>query len=192
MKINRIAIDIDNVLNTLCEAVLSVYNEDSEDNLTMPDITEYYIEKFVKPEYKKTFWHYFLDKRVWKRIDVVDGCVEYIEKLHNEGYEIIFVTKTESANLPKKHGWLQRNFPFLDIRKCLYSCPVKQYVKCDILIDDALSNLIGDREYYSICLAYPYNNVTKDIPNFVRVNNWKEIYDTIHALEGEQNAYSSK
>ena len=33
-----IGIDIDNTLNTLCKAVLSVYNEDSRDNLKPEDI----------------------------------------------------------------------------------------------------------------------------------------------------------
>ena len=34
-----IGIDIDNVLNNLCEAVLSVYNEEADDNLKVSDIT---------------------------------------------------------------------------------------------------------------------------------------------------------
>ena len=50
-----IAIDIDNTLNNLCEAVLSVYNEDSGDNLRPYDIHTYYIDDYVKPEYKNTF-----------------------------------------------------------------------------------------------------------------------------------------
>lgn len=179
----RIAVDIDNCLNTLCEAVLSVYNEDSGDNLSISDITDYYIEKFVKTEYAEEFWHYFLDKRVWQRIDIIDGCQKVIEKLHSEGHEIIFVTKTEAENLPKKKNWLERNFPFLNIRKCLYSCPVKQYVKCDILIDDALSNLVGDREYYSICLDYPYNQTDEIIPCFTRAKDWNEIYEKVHMIQ---------
>ena len=34
-----VGIDIDNCLNNLCEAVLSVYNEDSGDSLKQSDIT---------------------------------------------------------------------------------------------------------------------------------------------------------
>ena len=56
-----IGIDIDGTINNLCESVLSVYNEDSGDNLTVNDITEYYIENFVKPEYKEGFHRYFVD-----------------------------------------------------------------------------------------------------------------------------------
>ena len=63
-----VGIDIDNCLNNLCEAVLSVYNEDSGDSLKQSDITDYYIEKFVKEPFKDNFYRYFTDKRTWKRI----------------------------------------------------------------------------------------------------------------------------
>lgn len=179
-----IAVDIDNVLNNLTESVLSVYNSDSGDNLSLSDITAYHIENFVKPEYKENFWHYFLDKRVWKRISIVDGCREVIAKLFNEGHRIIFVTTTEPENLPKKKNWLIRNFPFLNIRKSLFSCPVKQLVKCDILIDDCIANLMSERDYYSICLDYPWNRKELDhVPMFTRAKDWNEVYERIRVIE---------
>ena len=180
-----ISVDVDNTLNNLTEAVLSVYNADSGDNLSLSDITAYHIENFVKPEYKETFWHYFLDKRVWKGISIIDGCREVIAKLYNEGHTILFVTTTEAENLPKKKNWLQRNFPFLDIRKCLYSCPRKQYMKCNLLIDDCLNNLLEDREYYSICLTYPWNTTESEesVPMFTRAKDWNEIYNKVKMIE---------
>ena len=38
-----IGIDIDNVLCTTTKAVLSVYNEDAEDNLKVENLKSYYI-----------------------------------------------------------------------------------------------------------------------------------------------------
>ena len=177
-----IAVDIDNVINNLAEAVLKVYNADSGDNLALDDIKAYHIENFVKPEYKKIFHQYFLDRNVWKKIKVQPQCREVIAKLHNEGHHIIFVTTTEPENLPKKKNWLMRNFPFLDIRKSLYCCPVKQLVRCDVLIDDCITNLIGERSYYSLCMDMPYNQTEEEIQRFTRVHNWAEIYSTIQYL----------
>ena len=180
-----ISVDIDNILNTLTEAVLDVYNADSGDSLTLSDITEYRIENFVKPEFRKNFYQYFLDKRIWKRIKVQPRCREVLAKLHREGYRIIFVTTTEPENLPKKKNWLIRNFPFVDTRSSLFSCPTKQLLKCDVLIDDCLGNLIGDREYYSLCLDYPWNReewADKE-PNFSRLKDWNEVYDKIKMVE---------
>lgn len=182
-----IMIDIDGVLNTLDETVLEVYNEDSGDSLTPQDITEYHIEKFVRPEYRETFYKYFLDKRVWQRIKVVDGCQTYIKKLWEDGYNIIFVTKTECENLVKKRNWLNRTFPFIgtdNIRKMLYSAPVKQYIRADIAIDDGLFNLTGDRTYFSICFDKPYNQANdKEIPRFARARSWRTIYDFVKILD---------
>ena len=178
-----IAIDIDNVLNNLCEAVLSVYNEDADDNLKSSDIRTYYIDNFVKPQYKDTFKHYFLDKRVWERIKLIKDCQKYIAKLFNKGHTIIFLTSTEPENLKKKANWLQRNFPYINIRKSLFCCPKKQYMSgIDLLIDDCGSNLI-DAKYNGIILDYPWNqDFVTDDKQFFRANNWKEIYEIVCSL----------
>lgn len=181
-----IMIDIDGVLNTLDTTVLDVYNEDSGDSLSPQDVTEYHIEKFVKPEYRETFKNYFLDKRVWQRIEVVKYAREVLEKLWNEGYDIIFVTKTECENLVKKRNWLNRTFPFIgadNIRKRLYSAPKKQLIRADIAIDDGLFNLLGDRTYYSICFDKPYNQTNEVIPCFTRVYDWLGAYTAIKTIE---------
>lgn len=181
-----IMVDIDGILNTLDTTVLEIYNEDSGDNLRPKDITEYHIEKFVKPEYRENFKNYFLDKRVWQRIEVVEYACEVLEKLWNEGYNLIFVTKTECENMVKKRNWLNRNFPFMgadNIRKRLYSAPKKQFIRADIAIDDGLFNLIGDRTYYSICFDKPYNQTDKPIPMFTRAYDWEDVLDKIEIIE---------
>lgn len=181
-----IMVDIDGVLNTLDTTVIDVYNEDSGDSLSPQDITEYHIEKFVKPEYRENFKNYFLDKRVWRRIEVVKYAYEVLEKLWNEGYNLIFVTKTECENMVKKRNWLNRNFSFMgedNIRKRLYSAPKKQFIRADIAIDDGLFNLIGDRTYYSICFDKPYNQTDELIPCFTRVYDWLGVYTAVKTIE---------
>lgn len=178
-----IAVDIDNTLNTLCKAVLSVYNEDSGDNLRPSDIRTYYIDNFVKPQYKDNFKYYFVDKRTWKRIKLVDNCQKYVAKMFNDGHTVIFLTSTEPENLKKKANWLQRNFPYIDIRKSLFSCPKKQYMSgIDLLIDDCGGNLIGAK-YKGIILDYPWNqDFVTDDEQFFRARNWEEIYKIVCGL----------
>lgn len=181
-----IMVDIDGILNTLDTTVLEVYNEDSGDNLRPEDVTEYHIEKFVKPEYRENFKNYFLDKRVWRRIEVVKYAREVLNKLWDEGYNLIFVTKTECENMVKKRNWLNRNFPFMgadNIRKRLYSAPKKQLIRADIAIDDGLFNLVGDRTYYSICFDKPYNQTDELIPCFTRVYDWLGVYTAVKTIE---------
>ena len=80
-----IACDVDNVLNNLTESVLKVYNSDYNDNLKIEDIKSYGIEDYVKPEFKNDFPSLFLDKRVWKGISVIPGCVEVLKKWYDNG-----------------------------------------------------------------------------------------------------------
>lgn len=181
-----IGIDIDNVLNNLCEAVLSVYNEDSGDNLEIKDITEYYIENFVKEPFKENFYRYFVDKRVWNRIKSMKDCRKYISKLHSEGHVILFVTKTEPYNFYKKEKWLQNLFPFLNVKKRFYCCPNKKLLKLDVLIDDYPSNFCDDRN--NICFAYPWNASY----NGIRCKNWEEIYNTIGEVHNVCNQENRK
>lgn len=178
----RIACDVDNVLNNLTESVLQIYNADHNDTLTVNDIVNYGIEEFVKPELQKDFHKIFVDKRVWKGIQIIKGSVDVIQKYHNQGHTIYIVTATEPANMTKKARWLQRTLPFLNIRKRLICLQEKQMLNgsIDVLIDDCLNNLIGGT-YKKIVLDYPWNRNTDDEQNeLIRCKDWNDID---HALE---------
>ena len=176
----KIGIDIDGTINNLCEAVLTIYNQDSGDNLQISQITEYYVENFVKPEFKKDFYKYYTDKRVWKLVKMDISAKEYITKLDFDGNEVYFVTSTEPENLFKKSGWLQRNFPSINIRKRLIRCYNKQLLSgLDVLIDDYDKNLIGGT-YKKILINKPWNqNIDDRYFSINRVDNWKEIYELL-------------
>ena len=182
-----IGIDIDNVLCTTTKAVLSVYNEDAEDNLKIENIKSYYIENFVKSEFRENFYSYFLNKRVWKRIKLINQCQEYVARLYRDGHTILFVTSTEPENLKKKANWITRNFPYINVRKSLFSCPRKQYMSgIDVLVDDAPQNLEG-ASYKGILLDYPWNEYfVTDNKKFFRAKSWEEIYNIIYNMEQEK------
>lgn len=163
-----ILIDIDNVCNDLCNAVLSVYNEDYNDNLTVNDVTNYYIENFVKPEAKENFHNYFIDKRTWKRIKGINiEAVQWLIDNHN----VYFVTATEPANLPKKQNWLSRQFKNIDLRKRLVRCYDKGMMLGDVMIDDCTDNLWRFNGV-AVCIDYPWNQSwdgirVKDVNEFI-------------------------
>lgn len=180
----KIGIDIDGTINNLCESVLSVYNEDSGDNLKVGDITQYYIENFVKPEYKEGFHRYFVDKRVWKRVSIDEEAQKYIIELHENGHEIYFVTSTEPENVEKKAGWLQKNFPMINIRKRLIVCHNKQLLSgLTVLVDDYDKNLTGGH-YHKLLLDKPWNqNVNEDETGIARCMSWSDVYNAIGSIK---------
>lgn len=181
----RVGIDIDNIIVQTTKRILDVHYEQTGERLYLDDIKSYYIENFVSPQYRKDFHKLFLDKSVWKDIELVPNCVEVVRQLHNEGYELWFITSTNPENILKKCNHLERTFPFLDVRKHFITTPYKQMIDVDILIDDCADNVVNSKHYSSILFDYPWN---RDIDmdknqNVFRVNGWQDVFQTVKFLE---------
>lgn len=181
-----IGIDVDNVVCDTTFATLTQHYIDTGEKLTLDDIKTYYIENYVSDDYKDDFHLIFYKKEMWKRVKVIPHCVEVIKRLHDRGDSIYFVTSTESQNVTKKARLLQRTFPFLDIRKCLITTHCKQMIKCDLLIDDCIDNVIN-ADYVSILLDYPWNSTAifdeAAYDNIYRVFDWLQVEPMIEYIE---------
>lgn len=192
-----IGIDIDNVCCTTTQAVLDHYNELANDNLVLTDVSNYYIEKFVKDEFKKDFYKIFLEPAMWKRIQLIPDSDTIINKLLSEDYRIIFVTSTEPYNFFKKSEWLGRIFPDFDLRSNLISIKDKQLIsQIDLLIDDYPKNLQDKVDDYGNLMIANYKKIlfdfdgqymwTKDFQednvNSFRSYNWNDVYHVVHKL----------
>src|SRR5574344_418797 len=179
-----IGVDIDNCLISTTEAVLSQHYVDTGEKLTLDDIKSYYIENHVSEEYRDDFHLIFLKKEMWKRAKVIPNCVEVIRRLHNQGHQIYFVTSTEAKNVAKKSSFLQRTFPFLDIRKRLITTHCKQMINVDILIDDYEMNLING-SYFGILMNYSWNSNFDDASDdkIYRVFDWTQVEPMIEYVQ---------
>lgn len=181
-----IGIDIDNVITNTTECVLDYINERLPDaNFKVENVKEYWLEKIMPKGYEWIINQAFSDKQMWKNVKLIDGAAQYIRQLMFDGHEIYFVTSTTSDNFRKKIKFLQRNLylPPNYAENHTISIKKKQLLNIHFLVDDYLNNLTGNREYYSICLDYPWNRNfdDNDEEDFVRVKNWEEIY---YAIKG--------
>lgn len=178
-----IGIDIDNVCVNTTSCILEQHYADTGERLTLDDIKTYYIENYVSKEYRDDFHLIFLKKEMWKRVKVLPHCVEVIKRLHDMGEEIYFVTATEPQNVAKKARFLQRTFPFLDIRKQLITTHCKQMIKCDVLIDDYEENL-KNGSYFGILMNYPWNINFDDASDdkIYRVFDWTQVEPMLEVI----------
>ena len=178
-----IGIDIDNVCVNTTSCILEQHYADTGERLTLDDIKTYYIENYVSDDYKDDFHLIFLKKEMWKRVKVLPHCVEVIKRLHDRGEEIYFVTATEPQNVAKKARFLQRTFPFLDIRKRLITTHCKQMIKCDVLIDDYEENL-KNGSYFGILMNYPWNRNFDDASDdkIYRVFDWTQVEPMLEVI----------
>ena len=181
----RIGIDLDGTLCSTPEAILEFINERLPVNLKMEDITSYCIEDALPDQYKWIVDMGFRSAEMWKKVKFYDGVAEVVDRLYNEGHELYFVTSSLPQNLRKKINHLARNLhiPKDYVEQHTINIQRKQLLNLDIMIDDALYQLVGDRAYKSICIDKPYNQ-TDDwlIPDFYRAYNWQDVYKIITEL----------
>ena len=161
-----IATDLDCTINNLVEAVLQEYNILSGDNLTVDDITDYDVSKFIKPEYKNQLWWLWSDPIVWH---YVEWYVKPIARLLEQGQDtVLFVTSTYPTHV---------GFKFKSLCDALVRCydldeqRVRDYVAShlvvtadkhiihpDVMIDDCFDNLLLEHsDVDNIIIEQPWN-----------------------------------
>lgn len=112
--------------------------------------------------------------------------IEIINKLKNEGNEIIFITSRSENEIENNmfeltNSWLKKygyNFDLLVIDSKEKSDDCSKY-KIDVFIDDNYNNCKKVKEITKIpVLLYSTRyNINKNDNSLVRVNNWFDIYN---------------
>lgn len=126
----------------------------------------------------ESFWKNYGDK-VISNPRVRDDAVKYINKLYNDGYEIIIITKRKkheydiSKEYLDKYG-IKYNQINVDVREKGKFCIDNNI---DIMIDDSPYNAIDciEQKVNFLLMDQEYN---KNV-NTVRANNWEDIYNLI-------------
>lgn len=187
----RIGIDIDNIIVNTTETVLKYINERLPVQLELEDIKEYRIENSLPEQYQWIVETAFHDGVMWKNVQLLPNVYDHIKRLFVDGHDIYFVTSTSADNFRKKVKHLERVFEFFPkdyVHRNAISIKNKQLLRLDVLVDDCMDNLIGEREYESICLAYPWNFESDGV---YRVHDWYEIYLTISLINDFLEVYKN-
>src|SRR5512137_1810696 len=97
-----IAMDVDDVCAMLSETWVAKYNKDWNDNLKVNEITEWAIEKFVKPECGKRIFSYLDNPKLYDSVQPVEGARKGIKALRSMGYRVVFVTSCPIVTSARK------------------------------------------------------------------------------------------
>lgn len=113
--------------------------------------------------------------------------VKVLQTLHNAGHEIVFVSAIKGRHTKSKAEFLKRNFPFLS--GIVYT-KEKQYVSCEVFIDDRAENINKSKAPIKIFLE---TNIKQwhdlEVP-CVRVCNWQELgYKVCRHLDIDSNEW---
>ena len=184
----KIGIDIDNVISNFNDTLLTEYllHDKELRNSGIINKNADYIRKgmFDWNEDEETNFYKNNIERIAKKLGVIEGAKEYIDKLHDDGHIICIITGrdngeyTEPYNMTKK--WLEDNSIYYDnlILTDAYDkrAKTKQCLEhnIDIMIDDSASICSDciENGITTILMDTPYNKYS----NIQRVKSWKEFY----------------
>lgn len=184
----KIGIDIDNVISNFNDTLLNEYllHDKKIRNSGVINKNADYIRKgmFDWNEDEETNFYKNNIERIVKKLGVIEGAKEYIDKLHDDGHVICIITGrnngeyTEPYNMTKK--WLDENNIYYDnlILTDAYDkhAKTKQCLEhnIDIMIDDSvrICNDCIENGITTVLMDTPYNKSS----NIQRVKSWEEFY----------------
>ena len=184
----KIGIDIDNVISNFNDTLLNEYllHDKKIRNSGVINKNADYIRKgmFDWNEDEETNFYKNNIERIAKKLGVIEGAKEYIDKLHDDGHVICIITGrnngeyTEPYNMTKK--WLDENNIYYDnlILTDAYDkhAKTKQCLEhnIDIMIDDSvrICNDCIENGITTVLMDTHYNKSS----NIQRVKSWEEFY----------------
>lgn len=175
-----ILVDLDDTMVDLLGPWTANLNKKYFLNVKKDDVGEWDMRAAYPTLQEEQIYTPLLEEELWATVKPIDGAVEYIQKLMQQGHEIVVVTATHYDNVGMKmKNVLLKYFPFIPYENVIVAAR-KQRISGDILIDDGYHNLIGGK-YQGILFDAPYNR------NFLcrkygvrRARSWREVYQIIN------------
>lgn len=183
MKKLRICIDMDDTIEYLLPAWLRWLNNRYNLNVKIEDITNWDMTLFFPDLTMEQICEPLNIPEFWDMVNPMSDAIEYIPKLINDGHEVYICTSTSYKIAKEKFDrCLFKHFPFIDKHNVIVTYN-KQMIDCDILIDDAVHNIVGGK-YIGILLWMPHNKYLNvdEFENIHRCFDWKEIYNLISTI----------
>lgn len=178
-----ICIDMDDTIEDLLPAWLKWLSGEYHLERTVDDVTGWDILglfPFLTPEqiYAPLFSADF-----WKNVKPKEDAIYYIKKLIEDGHDVYVCTASHYSSVDHKmREVLEKHFPFIDYRHIIVAYN-KQMIKCDIMIDDGIHNLVGG-DYLKILYNAKHNAMCDcESEHIRRASSWEEIYNIVKDLD---------
>ena len=152
------------------------------------DLRKHYPE--VPAEALNTYISVFNESAYMRYLEPMDGAVEYVKKLADEGYRFSVITsqtldkvanRAREDNLKEVFGDVFEDFTFLETGQGKYFA-LQKFDIGTIWIDDKPDNVESGKVLglVPIILDLPHNrSYNNKQMNIQRANSWKDIYDII-------------
>jgi len=169
--LQRICVDMDEVMADTLAEHLSRYNQAFDEEVTASDLAGKGLWEVVPLDRQQQLRAFLDAEDFFEDLAVIPGSQTVLEAL-SARFEIFIATQAMAVpnSLGPKYRWLQRHFPFIPLTNYVF-CGDKSILRADYLIDDLPKNLL---RFQGQGLLYTApRNLTETA--FLRVNNWAEV-----------------
>jgi 5'(3')-deoxyribonucleotidase len=164
---------------------VGLFNERNGTNYTIEDFTNYDVAQNLPKNEAVLMKIMYGEDNLYSNIMPLAGAQNTIEKLINAGHQVYIVSDVIPKTYEEKVEWLKFYFPQID-EAHIIAIKHKHLIKCDVMIEDNLQNLLASPHYERICFDYAWNrNVSDYAYGIHRVHNWNEVLDVINKLDLE-------
>lgn len=167
----RIAVDMDEVMADTLGELLARYSREQNTSLTKQDIQGKWLWQVLPPKGVELIDSYLLGDDFFEDIPVIEGSQEVLLRMSRR-YQIFIATAAMAfpSSFNAKYRWLRRHFDFLSPQNFVF-CGDKSILHADFLIDDMPRNL-GSFQGEGILFTAPHNVNTT---GYRRVNSWQDV-----------------
>lgn len=152
----NIIVDFDNTIVNSTKAIWYVYRDITHDFSTkLEDLRSWYLTDICPLWSAEEVNNTFSDSRFYQVLEPIQGMIQLLEKLHNQGHRIIICTCHDAEGIPLKDKYIQEHLSFVDeVIYIRYKGKIgKSNILGDIIIDDSLDALNSSSVRYKICLV---------------------------------------
>ena len=174
----RICVDMDEVMADTLAEHLRRYNQTFEEEITAHDLAGKGLWE-ITPQERQVQLRAFLDAEdFFEDLAIMPDAQQVLKDL-SARFEIFIATQAMSVpnSLGPKYRWLQRHFSFIPPTHYVF-CGDKSILRSDYLIDDMPRNLLRF-EGQGILYTAPHNQAAT---GFVRVENWRQVAEYFAAI----------
>lgn len=183
----QILVDVDGVCCDTYSSWLALYNEEYGDSLTVEQITEWEVHRFVKPICGTRIYDYLPLGILYDRASPVGEALDAVAELRESGHHVVFVS---AGIYPHKVEWLHRHgflaeYPHGKSRWQHATDVViagdKGLVRGDILVDDRFENCLDFASWggFAVLFDQPWNRGRVLSRSIERAFSWSDALDII-------------
>jgi len=169
--VQRICVDMDEVMADTLAEHLRRYNQTFDEDVTPKDLVGKGLWE-VTPADRQQQLRAFLDAEDFFEDLALMPDAQAVLKDLSASFEIFIATQAMAVpnSLGPKYRWLQRHFPFIPPSNYVF-CGNKSILRAHFLIDDQPRNLLHF-EGKGLLYSAPHNLT---VTGFTRVDNWLQV-----------------